>query len=65
VEHAGGFARLRESHRMRYLFGPELDLMLEMAGLQREALLTWQEAGTPGCADWYACVVARKGAEDA
>ena len=50
---------LRETHRMRYLFGPEVDLLLASNGLSLVAAHEWMTDAAPGLNSWSACFVAR------
>lgn len=50
---------LRETHRMRYLFGPEVDLLLAANGMSLVASLEWMKDSAPGLNSWSACFVAR------
>jgi hypothetical protein len=43
---------------MRYLFLPEIDLLLQGAGLRRVAARAWLRDTEPDDRSWYACVVA-------
>lgn len=58
VERPGGSETINEIHVMRYLFAPEVDLMLEAAGMKRIALETWMSGGEPTLQTWNACFVA-------
>lgn len=49
----------RETHRMRYLFEPELDLMLERSGLVREATYAFPTRDAPNGRTWQAVAIAR------
>lgn len=60
VSAVDGDHNFNETHRMRYLFAPELDLLLGQAELCRESLLTWLGDDLPGIDAWYACIVARR-----
>ena len=60
VSAVDGDHHFKETHRMRYLFAPELDLLLGQAELSRESLLAWLGDEPPGIDAWYACVVARR-----
>ena len=59
----GRVQTLTELHPMRYLFLPELDLLLQAAGLRRVAARAWLRDTEPGDDSWYACVVAEVVAE--
>jgi len=50
---------LRETHRMRYLFGPEIDLALAANGMSLVASHEWMTEAAPGLNSWSACFVAR------
>lgn len=57
---AGGrLEQLREVHRMRYLFRPELELLLAGAGLKLLAAAEWRSGRPPGLDTWGVCFVAR------
>lgn len=53
-------AVIRETHPMRYLFLPELELLLHQAGFRQLQFSAWLSDRKPGYDDWYACCVARK-----
>jgi hypothetical protein len=50
---------LHETHRMRYLFTPEIELALATAGMTLVDSLAWMTAEPPGIDSWGACYVAR------
>ncbi|QWV95078.1 class I SAM-dependent methyltransferase [Geomonas oryzisoli] len=50
---------LRETHRMRYLFLPELEAMLRQAGLHLDGAFEWMTGNTPGVDTWGVCCVVR------
>lgn len=52
--------RLSETHSMRYLFKPEVEAMLDAAGLELVETVAWMEGGPPGLDTWCACFVGRK-----
>ena len=52
--------QLKETHRMRYFFLPEIESALERAGLQCLAANDLQSGAALGEATWSACVTARK-----
>lgn len=54
----GRVQQLTELHPMRYLFLPEIDLLLQGAGLRRVAARAWLQDAEPDDRSWYACVVA-------
>lgn len=51
--------RLTESHRMRYLFVPEIKAMCANSGLHLESAFAWMASGPPTSSTWAACFVAR------
>lgn len=58
VESPTGAERIEENHPMRYLFVPEVDLLLESAGLHRLDVKEWLTAEAPSVSTWNACFVA-------
>lgn len=50
---------LRETHHMRYLFTPEIELALEAAGMSLIDSRAWMSDDEPGFASWGACFVGR------
>jgi SAM-dependent methyltransferase len=50
---------LRETHRMRYLFAPEIELLLSTNGMSLTASYEWMGGRPPGLHSWAACFVAR------
>jgi predicted TPR repeat methyltransferase len=50
---------LRELHRMRYFFLPELRLLASCTGLEITRAYEWMKKSEPGLATWNACLVAR------
>lgn len=57
---SGQYSEVRETHRMRYLFRPEIELQASLAGLEPLAFSEWMTAKEPGFDSWSACVVARR-----
>lgn len=49
-----------EKHRIRYLFAPEVVLMLEMAGMRPLGKLRWQSDKPTGFDSWFATFLAIK-----
>jgi SAM-dependent methyltransferase len=49
---------LREMHRMRYLFQPEIELLLEQAGFRLVHCEEWMTGKTIGTLTWGACFIA-------
>lgn len=60
VENDGQPMHFSETHRMRYLFQPEIHRYLEQAGLQHLRTYAWMASEPAGPQTWYACTVARK-----
>jgi SAM-dependent methyltransferase len=56
----GAVEELYETHRMRYLFRPEVALLLEGAGMELVANTEWMTEKAPEFSTWGACFVARK-----
>ncbi|MFN2603829.1 MAG: class I SAM-dependent methyltransferase [Gemmatimonadaceae bacterium] len=50
---------LRETHRMRYLFRPEIELLLDANGMSLVTSHEWMTENPPGPHTWGACFVAR------
>jgi SAM-dependent methyltransferase len=50
---------LRETHRMRYLFRPEIELLLSANGMSLVTAHEWMTDRPPGPHSWAACFVAR------
>ena len=50
---------LTETHTMRYLFSPEIELALETAGMKLVDANAWMSAEPPGFGSWAAVFVAR------
>jgi SAM-dependent methyltransferase len=50
---------LRETHRMRYLFVPEIEMILAANGMSLVVSHEWMSQGAPGVHSWSACFVAR------
>jgi SAM-dependent methyltransferase len=57
---SGQVGRVRETHRMRYLFAPEVRLFLAQAGFEPLAEREWMSDKELGFSAWGACFVARK-----
>lgn len=51
---------LRETHSMRYLFGPEVERLMLDAGLQPVDAFEWVTGKEPGLDSWGVCFVGRK-----
>jgi SAM-dependent methyltransferase len=50
---------IRETHRMRYLFTPEIQLMLELNQMEFVASREWMSETEPTLCSWNACFIAR------
>jgi len=60
VDMASGLTEtLRETHRMRYLFAPEIELALNSSGMTLVASRAWMLDTHPGLESWAACFVGR------
>ena len=55
----GDVEELEETHRMRYLFRPEVELLLAEAKLQLIASAEWMTSRQPGYDTWGVCFVAK------
>ena len=55
----GANETIHETHRMRYLFTPEIKLMLELAGMTLVESKAWMTSEPAGLDSWGACFVAR------
>jgi SAM-dependent methyltransferase len=56
---SGDTETLRETHRMRYLFTPEVEAALNRAGMELIDSKGWMTDEAPGFGTWGACFVAR------
>jgi SAM-dependent methyltransferase len=54
-----------EKHAMRYLFTPEITLLLDQSGFSLLHQEEWLTARPPGCDTWGVCFVARRAGEKA
>jgi len=54
----GSYEEVRENHRMRYLFMPEINQLLKAAGLTTISCEEWMTAKEPGVDTWGVTVVA-------
>jgi SAM-dependent methyltransferase len=57
---SGETTELHETHKMRYLFLPEVDRLLADHGFIRERAEEWMTGKSPSLDSWGVCVVARK-----
>jgi len=53
----GRVEKIEESHRMRYLFKPEIELFFNTAGIQIVDFFEWMTGREPGFDTWSACFV--------
>jgi SAM-dependent methyltransferase len=58
-KHTQAVSELRETHRMRYLFLPELQWLLQGAGMEMLQAEGWMSSAELGCGTWQAVVTAR------
>lgn len=56
----GCFQEIEELHTMRYLFLPEIKMLLQDAGFVLVEAKKWMTIEQPGFDSWYICCVARK-----
>jgi SAM-dependent methyltransferase len=57
---SGGIEELHETHRMRYLFQPEIEFLLNEAGLQLVEASEWMTGRPLGFDTWGGCFVAKQ-----
>ena len=50
---------IRESHRMRYFFQPEIELLMNQAGFQLIDAFEWMTGRRPGTDTWSVCFLGR------
>ncbi len=55
----GEIEEVFETHRMRYLFVPELEYLLNEAGFKLTVVHEWMSENAPGLSSWGACFVAK------
>jgi SAM-dependent methyltransferase len=55
---------IRESHRMRYLFKTEIELLTASAGMLITACEAWMTGAEPDYSTWNVCFVCKRTAED-
>lgn len=51
---------IKETHRMRYLFKPEVELIFQQVGFKLENCLEFMTDKEPGCKSWNVCFIGRK-----
>jgi SAM-dependent methyltransferase len=56
---SGKVEELKETHRMRYLFLPEIDLLLRKTGMEIIESSEWMTGREPGFDTWGVCFVVR------
>lgn len=56
---SGEYEKLQETHRMRYLFRPEIELLAESVGMKLEHSCNWMSNQTPDATTWGVCFVLR------
>ena len=56
---SGKLEMLQESHRMRYLFMPEIEELLNRAGLKMVDSFEWMTSRQPSTDTWGVCLVCR------
>ncbi|MBE7438822.1 MAG: class I SAM-dependent methyltransferase [Spirochaetales bacterium] len=56
----GHCTEMRETHKMRYLFTPEIELFLDQADMQLLHHEEWLVGSAPGASTWGVCYVARR-----
>jgi len=56
----GKLETIRETHSMRYLFLPEIELLLARHGMELIGSHAWMKTTAPGFDSWNACAVARR-----
>jgi SAM-dependent methyltransferase len=56
---SGAVEELRETHRMRYLFAPEVESLAQAAGLGVQHACEWMSGQPPDASTWGVCFVLR------
>lgn len=59
-KHNDTVEEIKESHRIRYLFTPEIDLLLKRTGIQLVDCFEFMTGHPPGFETWNVCYVGRK-----
>jgi len=59
-KNGGNIKELQETHCMRYLFKPEVELMLKQTGFILEDCFEYMTGNDPGCETWNVCFIAKK-----
>jgi hypothetical protein len=52
--------QVQETHRMRYLFQPEIEMFAESSGFQEISFREWLTDSAPTFTTWGACCISRK-----
>ncbi len=58
-KHTGGYSESSETHRMRYLFSPEIESFAAQAGFTFVDSHEWMSGRKPGSGTWGVCFVCR------
>jgi SAM-dependent methyltransferase len=56
---SGTVEEVKETHRMRFLFKPEIELLAESAGMKVEHACEWMTSKAPGTDTWGVCFILR------
>ncbi|RPI35990.1 MAG: class I SAM-dependent methyltransferase [Nitrospiraceae bacterium] len=56
---SGEVAELKETHRMRYLFRPEIEVLLRETGMSIISASEWMSGRKPGFDTWGVCLVVK------
>lgn len=56
----GRTEKIEESHRMRYLFMPEIDELIRSNGMDKLFACEWLTGGAPGIDTWGVCIGLKK-----
>lgn len=60
IESPTVFKRIQETHSMRYLFVPEMEMFIAVNGMRPVAVEEWLTGKVPGLESWNVCFVARR-----
>jgi SAM-dependent methyltransferase len=55
----GRVEKIEETHRMRYLFKPEIEIFFSSAGIQFVDFFEWMTGREPGLDSWSVCFIGR------
>jgi SAM-dependent methyltransferase len=64
MKQSGSVEEIRESHRMRYLFRPEMELLLRKTGMSIIDSSEWMTGRKPGFDTWGVCFVVKNQMSD-